>query len=259
MKVSFIGSGNVATHLALAFYGYGDVIDQVYSPHSAHATLLANRVEAEAVSSLHQLRRDADVYILAIPDDALYDVALELQLDDALVLHTSGATSIDVLRPMSTRYGVLWSPQSFVRDAAHEYGELPFCIEGNTPRVCDTISDFIGRISSHIYRTTQEQRQWLHLSAVFVNNFQNGLTAIAQKLCREHGVPFEVLHPIKLTTVKRAFYGDVRYQLTGPAVRNDSRTLATHRRMLADDKLLLAVYDMLSEVLITLKETLPQQ
>ena len=62
-----------------------------------------------------------------------------------------------------------------------------------------------------------------------------------------------------LTTVKRAFYGDVRYQLTGPAVRNDSRTLATHRRMLADDKLLLAVYDMLSEVLITLKETLPQQ
>ena len=61
------------------------------------------------------------------------------------------------------------------------------------------------------------------------------------------------------TTVKRACYGDVRFQLTGPAVRNDTHTLATHRRMLADDKDSLAVYDMLSEVLKTLKATLPQQ
>lgn len=259
MKVSFIGSGNVATHLALALYGCGDVIDQVYSPHPAHAQLLASRVEAEAVANLGLLRHDADVYILAIPDNALYDVALDIQLEDALVLHTSGSTSIDVLRNISTRYGVLWSPQSFVRDASLEYDELPFCIEGNTPRVGDAIAAFIGRVSTHIFRTTQEQRQWMHLSAVFVNNFQNGLTAIAQRLCREHDIPFEVLHPIMLTTVKRACYGDVRYQLTGPAVRNDSRTLATHRRMLGNEPELLAVYDQMSEIIKTLKATLPQQ
>lgn len=258
MNVSFIGSGNVATHLALALYRRGDVIDQVYSPNPAHAALLAGRVEAEAVGSLQLMRRDADVYILAIPDNALYDVVLDFRTDDALVLHTSGTTAMEVLKDTSTRYGVLWSPQSFVRDAAVEYDELPFCIEGNTPRVCNDIAAFIGRVSTHVFRTTQEQRQWLHLSAVFVNNFQNGLTAIAQKLCREHEVPFEVLHPIMLTTTQRAFFGDVRYQLTGPAVRNDSRTLATHRRMLGDDKELLAVYDMMSEILKHIKSTLPQ-
>lgn len=259
MKVSFIGSGNVATHIALALYQCGDVIDQVYSPNRAHARLLASRVEADVAADLASLHRDSDVYILAIPDNALYDVALDLQLGGALVLHTSGSTSIDVLRHTSTRYGVLWSPQSFVRDAALEYSELPFCIEGNTPKVVDEIAAFIGKVSSHIYRTTQEQRQWFHLSAVFVNNFQNGLTAIAQRLCREHDLPFEVLHPIMLTTVKRACYGDVRYQLTGPAVRNDSRTLAIHRRMLGDNKEFLEVYDKLSEILKTLKGTLPQQ
>lgn len=259
MKITFIGSGNIATHLALALYEQGDIIDQVFSPNPAHAALLANRVEAEQVNNIHNLRGNADVYVLAIPDNALYDVALDFHVDNALVLHTSGATSIEVLRNTSARYGVLWSPQSFVRDAAVEYAELPFCIEGNTPRVGDEIAAFIGRVSTHIFRTTQEQRQWLHLAAVFVNNFQNGLTAIAQKICREHDIPFEVLHPIMTTTVKRACYGDVRFQLTGPAVRNDTRTLATHRRMLADDKDSLAVYDMLSEVLKTLKATLPQQ
>ena len=259
MKVSFIGSGSVATHLALALYGCGDIIDQVYSPTPAHAALLAGRVEAEVADSIRNLRKDADVYILAIPDNALYDVALDFRTVDALVVHTSGATSMEVLKETSNRYGVLWSPQSFVRDAAIEYDELPFCIEGNTSRVCDDIATFIKRVSPHVYRTTQEQRQWLHLSAVFVNNFQNGLTAIAQKICREHDVPFEVLHPIMLTTVKRAFYGDVRYQLTGPAVRNDSRTLAIHRRLLKDDKELLAVYDQLSEILITLKQPILHQ
>lgn len=259
MKVSFIGSGNVATHLALALYGKGHVIEQVYSPNSSHANLLAGRVEAEAITVIQHLQNNADVYIVAIPDNALYDIALDLRVGNALVLHTSGATSIEVLRDTSTHYGVLWSPQSFVRDAALEYSTLPFCIEGNTQETCDEIEQFIKSVSTHILRTTHEQRQWLHLAAVFVNNLPNGLTAIAQQLCREHNLPFEMLHPIMLTTVQRATYGDVRYQLTGPAVRNDSRTLATHRRMLQDNKMFLSIYDQLSEILKTLKATLPQE
>ena len=67
------------------------------------------------------------------------------------------------------------------------------------------------------------------------------------------------LHPILSTTARRACYGDVRYQLTGPAIRNDSRTLATHRRMLLDHKDFLSLYDQLSNILVSLKATLPQQ
>ena len=46
MRISFIGSGNVATHLALAFYGCGHVVEQVWSRNIDHANLLAARVEA---------------------------------------------------------------------------------------------------------------------------------------------------------------------------------------------------------------------
>lgn len=253
MQISFIGSGNVATHLALAFNSCGFLIDQIYSPHYQHAKLLADRVGAEAIDSIHLLHGDADVYILAVTDDALFDVVLDFHTDNALVLHTSGATSIEVLRDTSGRYGVVWSPQTFIRDVALDYNQLPFCIEGNTPQTTDNIAHIISSVSPHIYRTTQQQRQYLHLAAVFINNFTNGLVGMAQQICRNQNIPFEILHPLMLSTARRVLYGDVRYQLTGPASRNDTKTLQAHRRLLQDEPRMLQVYNEMTSIIQEMK------
>ena len=227
MRITFIGSGNVATHLALAMYGRGHVVEQIYSRNKEHAALLAARVEAKPINKLPLLTDKSNVYIIAVSDDALADVASGIRVNDALVLHTSGATPIDVLKECSTRYGVLWSPQTFVRDVALEYGELPFCIEGCDPQTEDDIAEFVGMISPHIYRAGRSQRQYLHLSAVFVNNF--------------------------LTTAKKLQWGDVRFQFTGPAVRNDKKTIDAHRKLLADNADYLALYDRMTELIQKLK------
>ena len=144
-------------------------------------------------------------------------------------------------------------PKKCWRTAVSAYNELPFCIEGSDPKTEDDIEEFIGMISQHIYHTNLQQRQYLHLSAVFVNNFTNGLYGIAQKICREHDVPFEILHPLVLNTARKVQWGDVRYQLTGPAVRNDTKTLAVHRKLLADDKATLQLYNRLTDLLRSLK------
>jgi predicted short-subunit dehydrogenase-like oxidoreductase (DUF2520 family) len=253
MRISIIGSGNVATHLALALYGRGHKIDQIWSRNLDHATTLAQRVEAIPIDDISQLIPNANVYILAVADDAIRSLAKDIRVGNALVLHTSGATPKEVLEDCSFRFGVLWSPQTFIRDVALEYNELPFCIEGSDPKTEDDIEEFIGMISQHIYHTNLQQRQYLHLSAVFVNNFTNGLYGIAQKICREHDVPFEILHPLVLNTARKVQWGDVRYQLTGPAVRNDTKTLAVHRKLLADDKATLQLYNRLTDLLRSLK------
>lgn len=253
MRISIIGSGNVATHLALALYGRGHKIDQIWSRNLDHATTLAQRVEANPIDDISQLIPNANVYILAVADDAIRFLAKDIRVGNALVLHTSGATPKEVLEDCSFRFGVLWSPQTFIRDVALEYNELPFCIEGSDPKTEDDIEEFIGMISQHIYHTNLQQRQYLHLSAVFVNNFTNGLYGIAQKICREHDVPFEILHPLVLNTARKVQWGDVRYQLTGPAVRNDTKTLAVHRKLLADDKATLQLYNRLTDLLRSLK------
>lgn len=251
MRISFIGSGNVATHLALAMFNRGHVIDQIWSRSLSYAKLLANRVQAEPINDFSQLRTSAYVYILAISDDALYDVTPNLHLGDALVLHTSGATPAEVLKTTSSRYGVLWSPQTFVRDVALDYGELPFCIEGNTQQTEADIAELIGMISSHIYLANFEQRQYLHLSAVLVSNFTNCLYGMAQQICGMHGIPFEILHPIIATTAQKVRWGDVRYQVTGPAARKDRGTLDAHRALLADDHQLLKIYNEFTRLIQT--------
>ncbi|MCQ2260739.1 MAG: DUF2520 domain-containing protein [Bacteroidales bacterium] len=253
MRISFIGSGNVATHLALAMYNRGHVIEQVWSRTPEHASLLASRVEAEPITSFDQIRKTANIIIIALTDNALAEVAKDLHLEGTLVLHTSGATPIDVLKPCSSCYGTIWSPQTFVRDVALEYSELPFCIEGSDELTEDAIEEIMSMVSPHIYRTTFAQRQYLHLSSVFVNNFTNALYAVGQKLCRDNDVPFEILHPLIFTTAKKVEWGDVRYQMTGPALRGDSRTLDAHRALLSKDPSLLDLYNHLSRIILESK------
>lgn len=249
MHITFVGSGNVATHYALALHACGHAIDQVWSRDMDHAELLAARVQAVPVCRLSDLRPGADAYILAVPDDALFDLALDLQFGSALVVHTSGATSIQVLRSTSANYGVAWSPQSFVRDFALDYSALPFCIEGNTPEAEARLESLFASVSPHICHAGLEQRRHLHLAAVMVNNFTNALYVTAQQICARQQIPFDLLLPIIRTTAQKAGCGDVRLQLTGPAVRHDQKTIDAHRRLLADQPPLLDLYDRLTALL----------
>lgn len=243
----------MATHYALALEAGGHTIVQVCSRDMGHARRLADRVGAQAVDSLSQVDRNTDVCIVAITDDALYDIGSSLSLGNVLMVHTSGTVPISVFRHVSPRHGVLWSPQSFVRDMAVEYAELPFCIEGSNEDAALAIESLARSVSPHIYRTSHTQRQYLHLASVFVNNFTNALYASAQQLCAEHGLPFEILYPIITTTTSRVRWGDVRCQLTGPAVRGDEKTINAHRRLLADNPQLLSLYDQLTALLQQIK------
>lgn len=254
MRIIIIGSGNVATHVALNLRQRGHIIDQIWSRNFEHAKYLADRVEAQPINDLSQIHVNANLYLISISDDAIADVAKKLRLGDAIVVHTSGATPIDILKDTSTRYGCVWSPQSFVRDVAIEFNTLPVCIEGCDKQTEDSIEEFLLPITPTVYRTTFHQRQYLHLASVFVNNFTNGLYAMAQMLCDKHNVPFEILYPIILTTAKRVQWGDVRYQLTGPAVRGDQKTLNAHRQLLADNEQMLAVYNAFTHLLQQLKD-----
>lgn len=247
--VSIVGSGNVATHLALALHQAGCTIRQVLSRSYEHAQTLARRVDATPVNQWQRLDEDTDAYILAVSDDALYDLALDLRLPDALVLHTSGTTPISVLKPISRRHGVLWSPQTFVRDIAMDYRALPLCIEGSTPQAEAALEELASLISPRIYHHDYEQRRQTHLAAVMVSNFANAINATAQEYMQGNGLDFDMLRPLAEQTLRKWDYGNLWLQQTGPAVRRDERTLIAQRRLLADHPDLLRLYDQMTELI----------
>ena len=68
MKIVFIGSGNVATHLSAALKKSGNDIVQVFSKSLENAKLLASKVKAEPVDNIRSIQREADLYIFSIKD-----------------------------------------------------------------------------------------------------------------------------------------------------------------------------------------------
>ena len=247
--ITLIGSGNVATHLAKALHDAGHQILQIWSREYDHAEALANQVFAEPIDRLTLLYPTADVYILAVTDDALFDLALDLKLRNALVLHTAGSVSLRVLQPISRKHGVVWSPQTFIRDIPMKYNELPFCIEGSSPEVETTIREMLEPVSSHIFHVDTQQRQWLHLAAVMTNNFGNAVNALAQDLLQQQNIPFEILHPLITMTAEKIKQGALWQQQTGPARRRDQKTIDNQRRLIADDAKLLQLYDLLTDII----------
>ena len=211
--------------------------------------MLARRVDAQPIDRWQRLDEDADVYLLAVTDDALYDLALDLRLPSALVLHTSGSTPLTVLKPISRRHGVVWSPQTFVRDIAMDYRRLPLCIEGSSPEVEVEMEELMSLVSPCIYHLDHEQRRQAHLAAVWVSNFVNALNATAQDLMARNGLDFDMLRPLAEQTLRKWDYGNLWLQQTGPAIRHDEKTLNAQRRLLLDQPQLLALYDQLTELI----------
>ena len=98
MKIALIGAGNLATRLGVALVAGGQSVVQVYSRTEASAAALGKTLHCPAVTSLEQVCRDADVYIVAVKDAAFSGVAASLVSgrSRALFVHTAGSLPMSV-------------------------------------------------------------------------------------------------------------------------------------------------------------------
>ena len=115
MKIVIIGSGNLAAQLSLALKDANQEIVQIFSRTEAHAQELAEKIGCAYTASLDAVQADADIYILAVKDDALAGLAATLcgSRPNALFLHTAGSMPMDVFKGHALQYGVLYPMQTF--------------------------------------------------------------------------------------------------------------------------------------------------
>jgi predicted short-subunit dehydrogenase-like oxidoreductase (DUF2520 family) len=92
-----------------------------------------------------------------------------------------------------------------------------------------------------------EQRQALHLSAVFINNFTNQLYRIAHELSDFKNINFDVLKPLILETAKKVQDISPYSAQTGPAKRNDQVTINHHLRTLESHPEYQSIYEQLTK------------
>jgi predicted short-subunit dehydrogenase-like oxidoreductase (DUF2520 family) len=255
MRITIIGSGNVATHLAAAFKNAGHSLLQVYSRNMQNAALLAYHVKAEAIDCIDDINPETDLFVIAVKDDAIGPVAAQLARYQKLMVHTSGATDLYALLAFQDNVGVFYPLQTFSKIKEVDFFKVPLCIEGATEAIADELTQLAHTISQSVYRIDSEKRKILHLAAVFACNFPNYLYAIAQQLLAQYNMEFALLRPLIAETAQKVqvrLPGEVQ---TGPAIRNDENTMAFHLQLLEDQPELQQLYNLLSQGIIKLDIT----
>lgn len=264
MQVVLIGSGNIATIFGQRLAAAGHTIGQVMSRNAAHAEELASVLGCPWTDSMATLNREGEAYILAVSDPAVYEMAAGLRLGHALVVHTAGAVSREVLQPVSSRYGVLYPLQSIRKEVGFP-PRIPLLIDASgdegrsgedtcsADEAWEQVRSLAGAISDWVRPAGDEQRLRLHVGAVFVNNFPNYLYTLTEAYLKEEAnlneqpVDFSYLLPLLQETVRRLETYSPAQVMTGPAYRGDVTTIAQHEALLAGHPEMLEWYKLFTE------------
>ncbi len=245
IRLVILGNGNVAKHLYTAFSTKEHIqIVQCYNRKGLSFDKEQNK--GLVTTNLDDLK-DADVYIMAISDDAISEVSKKLPFSDRLVVHTSGSTPMLEIDDKNNR-GVFYPLQTFSKDKDVDFKEVPFCIEAENNNHLSLLKNLASILSEKVYEVSSKQRNILHVSAVFVNNFTNHLFTIGNEICEEHKVPFEILHPLILETAKKITEMPPNQSQTGPALRNDQQTIERHLNLITDNSQ-KEIYKILTEAI----------
>ncbi|SEO53753.1 Rossmann-like and DUF2520 domain-containing protein [Acinetobacter sp. yr461] len=253
MKISLIGSGRVAFHLAQALLAQGHNILQVYARDFDKTQKFAEKIQAKACQSLQQFQ-PVDLIILAVSDSAIAELVKQVHelFPETLIVHTSGSTDIEVISHVHEKAGVFYPLQTFSLEREVDWSATPLFVEGVVDADQELLLDLANSLSNRVYKYSSKQRLTLHLAAVFACNFSNYCFDMAKQVVDKEQVDFSLLYPLIIETAKKATENDPKHMQTGPAMRSDQNILTIHQKLLAqaerDD--LKEVYQLLSDGIV---------
>ncbi|MEP6590973.1 MAG: DUF2520 domain-containing protein [Gemmatimonadota bacterium] len=241
--VAVLGSGRVGLTLARALV------------HSGHHARLLVRTARRSVDGLPSPETDwadalrtCDCVIIAVPDDAIAEVATLLAQGDGLtgqqvVLHTSGLHGSEVLSSLSSSGAALGSfhpLQAFPAggsDASLLSG-IPAVVEGD-PRAVEAGKWLAGLLGMEpVLELSATGKRRYHAAAVVASNYLVVLADMAQRLAREAGAgdaSSTLFGPIMRQVLADVAQLGPTAALTGPVRRGDAGTVAAHLEVLRGD------------------------
>ncbi len=253
IRVSVIGSGNVAWHLAPELDNHGYFVTEVYSRDPTNAQKLINRLyNASLKTNLDFSNSDSIVFIIAIADDNIIEIAKEIALpDEAILVHTSGGQPLEVLDFASTEnIGVFYPLQTFSKNKKVKFTNIPICVETRNDYTKNLLTTIGKKISNHVIFVKEEERKILHIAAVFACNFTNHMLTLSQDLTKSKDLDFGILKPLIIETIEKALDIGPDEAQTGPAIRKDFQIIQNHLADLENNNDLKSIYNLITQHII---------
>lgn len=246
IRLSVIGSGNVAQHLIKALSKSAEI--ELVQVAARNPESLLQLLPNHKITSDFTTLQPVDVTIIAVSDNAISDVSAQLPFEKQLVVHTSGTVAMEALNNKN-RKGVFYPLQTFSKLKEVDFKSVPICLEAAEKRDLFTLHTIAESVSDAVYDISSEQRRALHVAAVFVSNFTNHLYQIGYEICEENNLPFAILKPLILETANKILSLPPSEAQTGPARRKDNQTINAHLNFLSNEEH-KEIYKMLTKSII---------
>ena len=238
MRIVIIGSGNLATQLALALKEAGKEIIQVYSRTENHAKELAEKIGSAYTSDLDEISKNADIYIISVKDDAISEIAASVcgKNPNALFVHTAGSVPMDIFKNVAIHYGVFYPMQTFSKNRKVDFRSIPCFLEANDEITLNVIRQIAESVSDHVELADSEKRKKIHLAAVLACNFTNHCYRLAEKVLEEEQIDFNLFLPLIEETAQKVKVLSPKQAQTGPMVRYDVNVMNMQIDLLNDER-----------------------
>lgn len=257
LNIGWVGTGNLAWHLAPALDNIGHKVSLVYGRNRKNARALIDRLyNASFHKNLDFSSTKVNIIIIAVKDSVIREIASEIIVPDyCTLLHTSGSQPMQVLeKSAATNIGVLYPLQTFTKNVKINFKEVPFFIESNSKFSEKILKSLLKNLSANVYKLNSVQRANLHLAAVFGANFSNHMLTLTKSLMDKYDLNFNLIQVLIYSMFKKAFDIGPENSQTGPAIRNDHDTMDIHFEMLKDDPEIQELYSQISQSIMNYHE-----
>lgn len=244
LRVGVVGAGKVGAVLGAALARAGHDVVAVSAVSRASLDRAADLLPGVPVRTVPEVVAEAELVLLAVPDDALADLAQGLSTTGAwqagqIVAHTSGRHGAAVLDPVRRHHAfpIAIHPAMTFTGTALDLARLHECCFGVTAddRILPIASALVLDIGAEPVMIAEADRIAYHCALAHGSNHLVTLTAQAMQILDHAGVetPSHVLRPLLSAALDNA----LRLRdgaLTGPVARGDTGTVAAHVEVLRE-------------------------
>ena len=238
--IGFIGAGAAGTGLALALHNAGYRVVRVASRTHESARNLAGLIPGCEATSIDDLAAGCDIVFTTAPDGAIGEIASNAPWREGqMVVHCSGALSLEPLEPVKLAGGLRGAFHPFqtfagirsADEAADRLSGVTFAVDGDATAL-ETLKTMAQALGGRAITLDARDRPLYHASAVLSCGYLGVLVQSAVDVWREMGLSEDqalaAISPIARTTLDNIFRSGVAPSLTGPLMRGDKATVASH-------------------------------
>ena len=247
-KITLIGTGNVATNLSLELQKKGYEIVEIWSKTEESSIILANKLNCNIISNLEELS-ETDLIIVSVKDKYIKEIISKISDKKTNIVHTSGSVNLSVFTE-NKNHAVFYPLQSFNKNIDVNFSDLPICIESNNKKLEGKLMEIANSISQSVHLINSEQREKLHIAAVFACNFTNHMLSISNKIMDDNSMDFNILKPLIEHTIKKANQNTPKKMQTGPAIRKEYNIIERHLNILEENDDLQIIYSKITNHII---------